>query len=206
MKFSVIMPSYLGEYRTAASDRDQKIVRAVNSVLNQTFDDFELIVVADGCEKTVDIVSTIKDDRINCLYIDKSKLWSGIPRNTGLEASKGDFITYLDIDDVFGKNHLKSISVSLNGYDWVWFDDIRYSIKSDEWYINPCDILLKGRHGTSNICHKKSLPYRWTFPGYAHDLYFVRNLRQNKNFKKIPGGEYYVCHVPDSNIGKGYDL
>ena len=48
MKFTVVIPSYLGAYRTAANDRDMKIQRAVDSVLSQTFQDFEIIVIADG--------------------------------------------------------------------------------------------------------------------------------------------------------------
>ena len=44
---SVIMPSYLGAYKNAAKDRDRKIVRAINSVVRQTYKDWELIIIAD---------------------------------------------------------------------------------------------------------------------------------------------------------------
>ena len=206
MRFSVICPSYLGPYRTAAHNRDQKILRAIESVLGQSFSDVELIVIADGCEKTVEIVKTVKDERVKCIHIDKAKLWSGVPRNTGLDAAQGDFITYLDIDDVYGKDHLQTINDGLNGFDWVWFDDVRYSPLLKKWYTNTCDIVRVGSHGTSNICHRRSLPYRWNFNGYAHDHYFIKQLRQNMSFAKIQAGEYYVAHIPDSNIGKGYDL
>jgi len=206
MKFSVIIPSFLGEYRTAASDRERKIVRAINSVLFQSFNDLEVIVVADGCERTVEIVQTMNDERLRCILIDKAKTWSGAPRNAGIEKAKGDYILYLDIDDIYGLNHLKNISDGLNGFDWVWFDDIRYYPKTKEWYVNNCDIRIVGKHGTSNICHKRSLEYRWDHNGYAHDYYFIKQLKENKNYTKIQGGEYYVMHIPDSNIGKGYDL
>jgi glycosyltransferase involved in cell wall biosynthesis len=204
MRFSVIIASYLGQYRTAARDREQKIIRAVNSVIGQSFQDFEIIVVSDGCDKTVQLMSTI--ERVDCYYIPKSKIWSGEPRNTGIEAAKGDYIVYLDIDDLWGKDHLKNINKGLSDYDWVWFDDIRYAPITDEWYVNPCIIDRSGYHGTSNICHKRSLPYRWDHAGYAHDYYFIKNLRQNHNCAKIEGGEYYVMHIPDSTLGKGYDL
>jgi|WetSurMetagenome_2_1015567.scaffolds.fasta_scaffold32708_2 glycosyltransferase involved in cell wall biosynthesis len=202
MKFSVIIPSYLGEYRTAAKDRDKKIVRAIYSVLNQSLQDFEVIVVADGCEKTVSIT---KDLDVKTILIPKSKLWSGEPRNTGIQNASGDYIIYLDIDDVYGGDHLKNISDQLGTYDWVWFDDIRYSTKQKVWYENPCDITQIGRHGTSNICHKRNIPVKWDYVGYAHDYYFVLQLRQNGNFAKINDGEYYVCHIPNADTG-GYDL
>jgi glycosyltransferase involved in cell wall biosynthesis len=216
MKFSVILPSFLGPYRTAAKDRDKKILRAVNSVLSQTFQDFEVIVIADGCEQTVEIMQQVVDQRVSTYLIPKSKIWSGEPRNAGLEKSKGDYIVYLDIDDVFGYGHLQNISDQLNDYDWVWFNDVRYNPKfnaklpvSDEnvmWYENPCDISIIGRHGTSNICHKRSMPARWDHVGYAHDYYFVLQLKQSKNFTKINGGEYYVAHVPGGEGSGGYDL
>lgn len=206
MIFSVIIASYLGEYRTAARDRDKKIIRAVESVLNQSLQDFEVIVIADGCEKTVEIIKQMSDKRISYYHIEKSKLWSGVPRNTGIELAQGEYIIYLDIDDLYGKDHLKNIYEGLKDNDWVWFDDIRFSPNTDQWYVNACIIERAGYHGTSNICHKRSLSYRWNHSGYAHDYYFIKNLRQNKNCKKIEGGEYYVCHIPDSTLGKGYDL
>jgi len=196
MKFSVIMASYLGDYPTAAKNRNNKILRAINSVVNQTFTDWELIVVADGCKKTIDIVTKIEEKRVSCYWIPKAKQWSGEPRNKGIEVSKGEFIVYLDIDDILGENHLKNISDHLGTYDWVWFDDIRYDPKSENWYENPCEIEKIGRHGTSNVCHKRLLPVKWDHTGYAHDYYFIAQLRDINNFTKINNGEYYVAHIP----------
>lgn len=204
MRFSVIMASTMSDYPTAASNREGKILRAINSVQKQTFLDWELIIIADGCEKTMEIVKDIKDCRVSSGMIPKSKMWSGTPRNEGLLKATGEFITYLDIDDIYGENHLKNIDSQIGFFDWVWFDDVRYSPKLKQWYENPCDINTISKHGTSNVCHKRSLPARWTHVGYAHDYYFVLALKQNKNFAKINGGEYYVCHIPGGP--QGYDL
>ena len=197
------MPSYLGAYKTAAKNRDQKIIRAVYSVLNQSYQDFEVVVVADGCEKTVNLMKDVEDPRVFTYSIPKAKTWSGEPRNKGLSEAKGEYIVYLDIDDIYGQGHLQNIANQLNGWDWVWFDDIRYAPKQGQWYENPCDITQLSRHGTSNICHKRSLPVKWDHTGYAHDYYFVLQLRQHTNFGKITGGEYYVAHLPGKG---GYDL
>ena len=195
MRFSVVIPSFLGEYRKAAENRDKKIIRAVNSVLEQSFTDFEIIVIADGCQKTVDIMSEYDDPGIRTFLIPKGKMWSGDPRNKGIDEAKGEYIAYLDIDDMFGVNHLQGLNDKLNGYDWVWFEDIRYMPKNNEWYQNPCNIAKIGLCGTSNICHKR-LDVRWDHDGYAHDFYFIAQLREFKNYTKVDAGEYYVMHLP----------
>ena len=56
---SIIMPSYLGAYRKSAKDREVKLRRAVKSVIHQEYDDWELIIVADVCERTVEIIKEI---------------------------------------------------------------------------------------------------------------------------------------------------
>ena len=206
MKFSIVIPSYLGSYPSAARGRDEKLQRAIHSCLNQTFTDFEVHVVCDGCKKSYEIASSISDPRIHVWMIERKKLWSGYPRNKGIDEAQGEFITYFDIDDILGDKHLEIIASGLSDYDWVWYNDIRYRTAGDYWVENPCNINVLGKHGTSNITHKKSLEMRWDEDGkYAHDYVFVQKLLTNKNFAKIVTPEYYVCHVPGMQSG-GYDL
>jgi glycosyltransferase involved in cell wall biosynthesis len=54
-KASVIMASFLGDYPNAASNRDKKLIRAVNSFINQSYENKELVIVSDGCTKTYEI-------------------------------------------------------------------------------------------------------------------------------------------------------
>jgi glycosyltransferase involved in cell wall biosynthesis len=195
---SVIMPSYLGEYKRAAKNRDKKIVRAINSVRGQTFEDWELIIIADGCNKTVEIVQDINylynDKRIKLLYIDKQPIWSGTVRNTGLDEAKGDYACYLDIDDAFAPGHLQGIA-KFHKKDWYWFDD--YIWNGKEFRHRKCHINKVGRCGTSNLMHKPGLA-RWNAKdNYAHDWKFIGKLRQaSGNYEYIKSGEYLVCHTP----------
>lgn len=205
MKFSVIMASRLIEYPSAAKDRENKLIRAVNSVMNQTFSDWELIVIADGCKRTVELLKGADD--IVLLECEHRKLWAGTPRNTGILNAKGDWIVYLDNDDIYGENHLEKIYNGLLAYDWVWYNDIRYKPKDNMWYENQCDIHTIGRHGTSNVCHKRNLGLLWPEEGkYAHDYHFCQQLLNFKNGGKIATPEYYVCHVPGAVNSGGYDL
>ena len=66
MRFTIVLPSFLGAYANAASRRPEKLVRAVDSVIAQTFQDWELLVIADGCQETVDIMRRYTDKRVHC--------------------------------------------------------------------------------------------------------------------------------------------
>ena len=193
MRFTVVMASYLGEYQNAACRRDEKIIRAVRSVLDQTFTDFEIQVVGDGCQKTVDIVSRIEDPRIKITLIDKQPFWDGAPRNTGIEKGSGDYIVYIDNDDFYGENHLWIIDRNLKTYDWVYYNDYFWR---GTWMQRHCDIRKIGMNGTSNVCHRRSLDVRWGYRGYAHDHYFNQKLLFYRSHAKIETPEYFVCHAP----------
>lgn len=197
MRFSIIIPSYLGSYQHAASNRDEKLIRAVDSCLNQTFTNFEIIVVADGCEKTFNIIEEkyIDKENVDCLLIRKQQLWSGIPRNYGINKAKGEYIVYLDADDYLGENHLKIIHESLESNDWVWFND--YLKKRDGTHYER-NILINDRfqNGTSNICHKRNLVVNWNGKGYGFDDWgVVQQLHRYSKNKKIKTPEYFVCHT-----------
>lgn len=199
----------MGPYGGAAQNRELKIIRAVDSVLNQTLQDYELIVVADGCEKTYEIITTHYPEhpKINVYLIKKQDYWSGVPRTFGGMMAKGEFILYLDIDDRWGVNHLSIINNQLNGYDWVWYNDFRFDYRLRRFKENPCNINRIGQNGTSNICFKRSLNVNWDFTGYAHDFYFNRSLKEkSKNYVKIKTPEYFVCHLPPHPGGRAYDI
>ncbi len=206
-RFSVIMQSYLGDYPGSAKDKDKKIVRAIDSVINQTLKDWELIVIADGCEKTFDIVTHKYEGnaQINCLFIPKQPFWSGTARDIGKFEGKGDYIIYLDIDDYYGKKHLETIDDQFGNWDWVYYNDLVWNGK---WMERICNIRRIGQHGTSNICFKRSMQVDWSiYIGYAHDHYVIANLvKKYNNFTKIATPGYYVCHLPPHNGGKGYDI
>lgn len=91
-KVSVIIPTY---------NRADLLPRAIESVLNQTFKDFELIVVDDGStDNTKELVSDFqkKDNRIQYIWQENSGA-PAKPKNTGIKNSKGDYIAILDSDD-----------------------------------------------------------------------------------------------------------
>lgn len=202
MKFSVVMPSYLGWYKSAAKNREWKIVRAINSVIEQSYKDWELVVVADGCKRTVEIVREVEDERVKLYYIPKQRTWSGLVRNTGISKAKGDWIVYLDIDDMFGPEHLEIISRYIeNDVDWIWFNNWSWD-KGNEEFREYHAQLIRAKCGTCNFAHRRErdgiLLVGWRAnDNYLHDWRFVLNLMQvSGKFGKIETPEYLVCHVP----------
>jgi glycosyltransferase involved in cell wall biosynthesis len=193
------MPSRLIPYSGCAAFLDQKIARAINSVLAQSFQNFELIVIADGCELTKMIVTTLLTDKIKLLECKHKAVFDNLPRNTGIEAAQGDYIIYLDIDDYWGEDHLKIISEQLKDYDWVWYNDYVWNNSSEhihKWTERACNIRALGQCGTSNVCHSRKLGLKWGRPGYAHDFYFNQQLLLFPNHTKISTPEYFVLHQP----------
>ena len=96
MEFSVILPTY---------NRVKFIKNAINSVLNQTFIDFELIIIDDGStDNTLEIVTNINDSRIKYHYQENSE--RSAARNKGIDNASGTWICFLDSDDEYQPNHL----------------------------------------------------------------------------------------------------
>ena len=93
----------------AAFNAEKTIECAVNSVLNQTFDDFELIIIDDcSTDKTAEIVESFaeKDKRVRLLKNKENKGVS-LTRKRGLEEAKGEWIAILDSDDAWAPEKLE---------------------------------------------------------------------------------------------------
>jgi glycosyltransferase involved in cell wall biosynthesis len=87
---SVVMPAY---------NASKYIARAIESVLNQSYGNFELIIVDDGStDNTKDVIAGFKDDRIK--YFRKENGGASSARNFAIGKSEGSFIAILDADDM----------------------------------------------------------------------------------------------------------
>ena len=110
--FSVIIPVYYGP--RDPNPRFRSFNRAVTSVLNQTYQAFEIIVVDDGC---VPPVSTAipKHSKITVVRLDKN---SGrlVARNRGFEAANGKWFCMLDSDDEYASVYLECLNNAIKLY------------------------------------------------------------------------------------------
>lgn len=97
--FSVIIPVY---------NRRDVIANSIQSVINQSFENWELIVVDDNSnDNTSEVVNSFKDSRIVYLK-NRENFGAAYSRNRGIEKAKGEIISFLDSDDRFYPNFLNS--------------------------------------------------------------------------------------------------
>jgi glycosyltransferase involved in cell wall biosynthesis len=113
MLVSIIIPVY---------NREFELKRAVNSVLCQTIQDFEVLVVDDFSETDLEsVIGALNDGRVKYVRLDK-KGNANVCRNLGTKQAKGDYIAFLDSDDEWLPNHLekKINKISDNNCDGVF--------------------------------------------------------------------------------------
>jgi len=100
-RVSIITPTYNGE---------KFIERTIKSVLWQTFQDWEMIIVDDGSkDKTVEIVKKYveKDKRIKLIELEENTGGPAIPRTIACKEAKGEYIAFLDQDDLYYPEYLE---------------------------------------------------------------------------------------------------
>jgi glycosyltransferase involved in cell wall biosynthesis len=147
--FSVIVPVF---------NRKELLIRAIDSVLAQTFSSFEIIVVDDNStDGTMEFIQGLQNDKIRILSNTKTKGASGA-RNTGLEIAKGEWVAFLDSDDWWDLNKLNVTKehIDLNSSFDVFYSSCYYVNMAGE--LNP--IPTKGIKGEFSSALGRMNPIR----------------------------------------------
>lgn len=180
---SVIIPSYNGA---------KYLSRSVESVLRQSYNNLELIIVDDGStDNTSDIVRKFDDERLIYIRHDKNRGLSQA-RNTGITRAKGDYIAYLDVDDEWHEDKLeKNVEFSKHlGEKFFLFSNAEYyhfdgsmkydwspSIKSGEYDYKGYSVTAPSNW----FFNKETLDYVGLFdvdfPNFADIDFIVRACR-----------------------------
>jgi len=217
---SVIMVSYLGHYGKARTEPVRKLVRAVQSFLDQEIEGSELIVVADGCEKTVQTIDQHFSNlaNIKCYLQPKTSGWPGAHRQFGISKASNPYITYLDSDDILLPGRLQSIIEHLDRQEFVIDTNLTTFGKDPrppkrtqllatlDYQGTPYYVYNFPRpSGTWCISHRKSVGASWTDSSRrGEDVQFVHNVikwckDRNKTFDvkrhMHPIGGYLICHM-----------
>jgi len=215
---SVIMISYLSDYKNSRKYPKEKFIRAVNSFINQTHEKKELIIVSDGCEITNQLYLEHFDnyDNIYLIRAPKQKSnWPGRLRECARTLANYEWITYLDTDDMFIQNHLSLINDKINNlnnevdvllnskkilplmkdthddyYKMIGISKEEVQKMTTKWFFTK----VKAFVGTWQIVHKNSIDIRWNSSNSrGEDTEFITEMSKRYKFDTFEGG-YIICH------------
>jgi len=117
--FSVVIPLY---------NKEQSVNNTIQSVLDQSFQEFEIVIVNDGStDNSVGVVQGINDQRIRLIQQENQGVSAA--RNKGIEEAKNEWIAFLDGDDLWENNHLEEIVKMMKAYpqEKVYVTSFEYS-------------------------------------------------------------------------------
>ena len=104
--FSIVIPLY---------NKEKQIANTIKSIQNQTFQEFEMVIVNDGStDNSVEIVKQIADKRIKLINQENGGVSRA--RNTGIKNSSFEYIAFLDADDEWEKDYLENVNNMINQY------------------------------------------------------------------------------------------
>lgn len=146
MDTSVLVSVILPTFNDAGHIRE-----TINSVLRQSYQNFEVILI-DDCsdDETVEVIRQFRDPRIHILE-NESNLGAAVSRNRGIDASHGDFLAFIDSDDLWEENKLKSQLAFMQLKD-VPFTYSEYELIDDKGCVfGKCESM------PSSVCYKDLL-------------------------------------------------
>lgn len=140
---SVIIPLY---------NKEKQIRATLESVRSQTFRDFEIVIVNDGCtDRSVEKASAVNDPRIRLIHQENAGVSAA--RNRGIEEAKGEFIAFLDADDRWKPEYLQTQYELTLQYPECSVFACNYEFVDAQGQVKPTIIRklpFSGEHGVLN--------------------------------------------------------
>jgi GalNAc5-diNAcBac-PP-undecaprenol beta-1,3-glucosyltransferase len=165
--FSIIVPTY---------NRAHLIVQTLQSILNQDFTDFEILIIDDGStDDTEEVVEINFPTQTKIHYIRKKNEERSIARNTGFMLAQGEYVVFFDSDDLMLPYYLTELEKAITKYPAGNFFATKYQIDT-QGFISFNEItnltegfydyrlLLKGNVFGTMVCVKKQNPDFQFFP------------------------------------------
>lgn len=185
-KFSVIMPVYseltpqLEGHNGHLHFRTKMVQRAIKSVINQQFPDWELILVNDGCadEATPKIMKKFAESDKRIRIVEQPNLNRAFARNNGMSKAKGEWLCWLDCDDEYVSHYLRELDQATKDFpeykifnfgSLIYWPDHRFDIRPA---FHPA---IEGKG------------HEWFRSGHigAGSFIFSRKLWETRGLKKI---------------------
>lgn len=197
--FSIIIPLY---------NKQESVTASVQSILDQTFQEFEIVVVNDGStDASVERLKEIEDPRIR--LIEQQNQGVSVARNTGIAHACNRYIAFLDADDLWHPDYLKCMSQSIECFpDYKWWganyisttgddkirenDSLSFEVRKED--INVVDFFESSLkrytvHMTSFVAKREALMGSAQFPvgfKYYEDLEVFCRLALKSRLPLVP--------------------
>jgi glycosyltransferase involved in cell wall biosynthesis len=195
---SIILPTY---------NRENYITRSIDSVLKQSFDNWELIIIDDGSsDNTGTLVSDYLSNDERIFYLKKNNSGVPISRNVGIKLSSGTYLTFIDSDDEYKYNHLESRINELEKDKSIDCLHGGLEIKGDPFVIDKNDRSKKIHISECIVCGtlfgKRDVFLKtggFKDLSYSAESEFYERAIKNFTFKKFDLPTYiYYRQTPDS--------
>ena len=199
VKISVLMAIYNTDF--------SYIKRAIDSVLNQDFQDFELIIIDDGSTVTnrESLLQYAQKNEDKIVYIRHSNRGQSESINRGVLNSVGEFITILDGDDEYKSNHLSSCLREIKEEDLICSTTETIVDTNDDYYVPDKNDTKKLIHLDETILFgtlfgRKKVFSSFSFKsGFAADADFYERAKTQFRVKKVDLRTYiYHRNIPNS--------
>lgn len=211
-KISVIIPVY---------NKEDYIRMTIQSVLNQTFSDFEIVIIDDGStDKSKDIINEFSENQKITYHYQKNQ-GVAAARNAGIKKANGDYIAFLDADDRWDDSFLEKLNNEIDSGESCYCG--YYNIKPNG-EIKKQKISFSQGDITKDFLNNKTKPHLccWLFKkqflvinqiqfeeslDFGEDLLFLLDVTMvDKNVQHVDEHLfYYTNDVPGSLDTKGFD-
>ncbi|MCW3173489.1 glycosyltransferase family 2 protein [Shewanella subflava] len=181
-----------------AYNSEDTILDSIKSVCEQTYVNWELIVVDDkSSDKTLEVVSNFKDSRIKTISFSKNTGSPAIPRNIGIEQSKGEYLAFLDSDDIWYSKKLEiqiefmvssGSLFSCTGYDIANSDLVPISSYTPPAKVSYRQLLLNNSVGCLTAVVHRRLVADMRFPVCGHEdfSFWLKLIKESKSVEGLP--------------------
>jgi glycosyltransferase involved in cell wall biosynthesis len=188
---SVIVPTY---------NREKTILRAINSILKQTYKDIEIIIIDDySNDNTQEVVKSLNNDKIKYIKQDKNR-GACAARNIGIKLAKGEYIAFLDSDDEWLPEKIeKQIKfLKTNNADIVFCSYV--------CYVDNKKLIIPNKKIDTNVLYEKLLYGNFITTGSIlgkakcfNDVNFDLNLPRFQDWDLVINmtQKYNIQHLPE---------
>ena len=200
IKLSVLVPTY---------NSSNTIERLIHSLSNQIFKDFEIVFIDDNStDNTVDLIlKALENSNIpSQLIVNETNKGPGYSRNRGLEKANGDYIVFIDSDDIVREDHLSTFYENIKGHDSVFVKGLKVDNEGNlfDFKVDRFDPLIDLSRKTGNVIKAvdiinlemlMQIPFSFVLMLYKKDIILKNNIGFNEEFNYGEDTEFAIRYL-----------